>query len=79
MDIIQAFAKTYMDLQEDKGTAPAYSQVARVERPEDHAELTIKAAEKDLLAEGIDKAIILKHRDPVKEWLEAATLSSKRR
>lgn len=68
------FVKTYRDLQEGKGTAPAYSQVARGERPEDQAEKTVEAAKRDLLAEGIDNAVILKHRDLIKEWLETVIL-----
>jgi hypothetical protein len=73
-DIIQIFVKTYLDLQDGKGTAPAYSQIARADRRDDQAEQAIKAAEKDLLAEGIDKAAILKHRDLIKEWLETVIL-----
>jgi hypothetical protein len=75
-DIIQVFVKTYIDMHQGKGTAPAYSQVARTERLEDQAEQTIKAAEKDLLEEGIDKAVIVTHRDLIIEWLETVILPS---
>jgi len=70
------FVKTYIDLHQGKGTAPAYSQVARTERLEDQAEQTVKAAEKDLLAEGIDKNAIVTHRDLIIEWLETVILPS---
>lgn len=73
-DIIQVFVKTYRDLQEGKGTAPAYSQVAKAKDAENQTGQTIEAAERDLLAEGIDKSTILKHRSLIKEWLEAVIL-----
>jgi hypothetical protein len=75
-DILHVFVRTYIDLQEGKGTTPAHSQVSRMERPEDQTEQTIKAAEKDLLAGGIEKTTIWKHRDLIQEWLETVILPS---
>lgn len=54
---------------------PAYSQVQKNGKHEDQAALTLDAAEKDLLAEGIEEEIILEHRDLIKEWLEMVILS----
>jgi hypothetical protein len=76
-DIIQVFVRKYIDLQQGNGTVPAYSQVAKADRPEDQAEQTIKAAEMDLLAEGIDKPAILNHRGLILEWLQTVVFPSK--
>ncbi|KAF2102311.1 hypothetical protein NA57DRAFT_54227 [Rhizodiscina lignyota] len=73
-DIIQVFVRTYRDLQEGKENVPAYSQVPRMEHPEEQAKQTTEAAERDLQAEGIDKNVILKHRNLIKEWLETVIL-----
>lgn len=74
-DILQVLVKTYGDLQEGNGTVPAYSQIADTGRPEEQMDQTIAAAEQDLLAARIDKSILVKHRDLIKEWLETVILA----
>jgi hypothetical protein len=74
-DIIQSFVQSYIQSQEGKRSEPAYSQVAKSAVPEEQKEQTIKAAEEELEAEGITKAIILKHQDLIKEWLETVILA----
>jgi hypothetical protein len=74
-DIIGSFVQSYIQSQEGKRAEPAYSQAARSAAPKQQEEQTIRAAQEELEAEGITKAIILKHQDLIKEWLQTVVLA----
>jgi hypothetical protein len=74
-DIIGSFVQSYIQSRDGKRAEPAYSQIARSAAPEQQEKQTIRAAQEELEAEGITKAVILKHQDLIKEWLQTVVLA----
>jgi hypothetical protein len=73
-EILNAFVNSYKNLWDGKGIAPAYSQIGKGTDKDDQVKRTVAAAEEDLLRDGIDKDVILKHKDIIKEWLEVVII-----